>query len=318
MEYQNVGGLNCIIFIVEEVMSTIDIAMATYNGEQFISDQINSIIEQTHQDWVLYISDDGSTDQTIDIINNFSSKDSRIKLINTDRQGGVISNFNKALESTNADFVVLSDQDDLWPQGRLEVLLAAISKDSNVNQPKLIFTDLTLINEAGETIAKSFYKENSLNPLENSRGYNLLWKSTVYGCTTIMNRALLDVALPIPVEVHMHDQWLAMKAHQNRGLEFIDVSTIMYRQHNNNVVGGINKGILNRIKDSKHSINNIYNSIRKTKSYLRRYEGLYFHDRTFISNKDFFKFALLEILPNSFKSDKKLNSLIIFILFLIS
>lgn len=299
-------------------MSTIDVAMATYNGEQFISDQINSIIEQTHQDWVLYISDDGSTDNTVSIIKDFALEDSRIKLINIDRQGGVISNFNKALESTSAEFIVLSDQDDLWPQDRLDILLAAISKDNSIKQPKLVFTDLTLINEAGETIAKSFYKENKLNPLENLRGYNLLWKSTVYGCTTIMNRALLDVALPIPVEVHMHDQWLAMKAHQNRGLEFIDVSTIMYRQHNNNVVGGINKGILNRIKDSKHSMNNICNSIRKTKSYLRRYEGLYFHDRTFISNKDFFKFAVLEILPSVLKSDKKLKSLTILTLFLMS
>lgn len=299
-------------------MSTIDIAMATYNGEQFISDQINSIIEQTHQDWVLYISDDGSTDNTVSIIKDFALEDSRIKLINIDRQGGVISNFNKALESTSAEFIVLSDQDDLWPQDRLDILLAAISKDNSIKQPKLVFTDLTLINEAGETIAKSFYKENKLNPLENLRGYNLLWKSTVYGCTTIMNRALLDVALPIPVKVHMHDQWLAMKAHQNRGLEFIDVSTIMYRQHSNNVVGGINKGILNRIKDSKHSMNNICNSVRKTKSYLRRYEGLYFHDRTFISNKDFFKFAVLEILPSVLKSDKKLKSLTILTLFLMS
>ena len=297
-------------------MNTIDIAMATYNGELFISEQINSIIKQTHQDWVLYISDDGSTDKTVNIINKFVLEDSRIKLINVDRQGGVISNFNKALKSTSAEFIVLSDQDDLWPEDRLEVLLSAISKDNNVNQPKLVFTDLTLIDGAGKIIAKSLYKENSLNPLENLRGHNLLWKCTVYGCTTIMNRALLDIALPIPINAHMHDQWLAMKAHQNKGLAFLDVSTIMYRQHTNNVVGGINKGTLSRIKDSKRSIDNLSNNVKKTKNYLKDYKGLYFDNRAFLSYKDFLKFARLEIAPELFKSRKKIQSLVFLIGFI--
>lgn len=298
-------------------MSTIDIAMATYNGEKYISEQIDSIVSQSYQDWVLYISDDGSTDKTAEIVNDFVLQDSRIKLVNKDRQGGVVSNFNKALEHTTSEFIVLSDQDDLWPKDRLKVLLEAILKD-NSSQPRLIFTDLTLVDEEGAIIADSFYKENSIKPLENIRRYNLLWKSTVYGCTTIFNRALLNIALPIPTGAHMHDQWLAMKAQQNEGLAFLDVPTVMYRQHSNNVVGGINKGILRKIKDSRRSINNILYGVKKTKDYLKDQEGLYFNNRTFTSHNDFFRFAAFEIFPKVINGDKKIQTLIIFIFFLIS
>ena len=318
MEYQNVGGLNCIIFIVEEVMSTIDIAMATYNGEQFISDQINSIIEQTHQDWVLYISDDGSTDQTIDIINNFASKDSRIKLINTDRQGGVIPNFNKALEYTNAEFVSLSDQDDIWPVDRLEILINEVSKNNETKQPQLIFTDLTLVDEDGVVISESFYRGSGINPLENLEGYNLLWKCTIYGCTTIMNRALLDITLPIPLNAHMHDQWLSMKAYQNKGLKYLNSSSIYYRQHEDNVVGGTNRSFLDRLLNAKRSASNLFTKAKNTKSYLKQHDGLYFQDRSFRTRKDFFGFALAEIFPNIFKTKKKVQTLVFLTGFLLS
>lgn len=299
-------------------MSTVDIAMATYNGEKYISEQIDSIINQSYQNWKLYISDDGSTDKTVEIVNDFVLQDSRINIVNKDRQGGVISNFNKALEHTTAEFIVLSDQDDLWPKDRLEILLAAISKDNNVDQPKLIFTDLTLVDEDGAIIADSFYKANSLNPLQNMEGYNLLWNSTVYGCTTIFNRALLNIALPIPTGAHMHDQWLAMKAHQSKGLEFLNVSAVMYRQHSNNVVGGINKGVLRKIKDSKRSINNIMKNVKKTKDYLKKYEGLYFQGRKFNSYIDFMRFAALEILPHTLKNNEKAKSLFFFIGFVLT
>lgn len=298
-------------------MSTVDIAMATYNGEKYISEQIDSIINQNYQNWKLYISDDGSMDDTVKIIKNFVSKDNRIELVNTERQGGVIQNFNKALEHTDAEFIVLSDQDDLWPKNRLEMLVTKISNHSGKNQPRLIFTDLTLINETGEIIAESFYKENSLNPLQNVERYNLLWNSTVYGCTTIMNRALLDMVLPIPTNAHMHDQWLAMKAHQNKGLVFFDVPTVLYRQHSENVVGGNKKNIFQKVRDSKSNSKAILKSVKKTKQYLKEYEGLYFSNRAFNSSKDFMKFATFEILPCAVKNNQKAKSLFFLIGFLL-
>lgn len=298
-------------------MSTVDIAMATYNGENFISEQIDSIINQSYQDWKLYISDDGSSDNTVEIIKTFVSKDKRIELVNTERQGGVISNFNKSLKYTTADFIMLSDQDDIWPSDRLKLLLNTIQQENNIDEPKLVFSDLTLVNEVGGEIAKSFYKANNLDPLNNLQGYNLLWNSTVYGCTTIMNRALLNLVLPVPNDAHMHDQWLAMKAHQYNGLIFLDTPTVMYRQHSSNVVGGINKGMLNKIKDSKNSIKAILLSVKKTKNYMKNHKGLYFSDRSFDSSSDFLKFAKHEILPYVLMQNRKVKSLVFFIGFVL-
>lgn len=297
-------------------MSTVDIAMATYNGEKYISEQIDSIINQSYQDWRLYISDDGSTDNTVKIVKTFVSKDERIILINTERQGGVIPNFNKALEHTRAGFIALSDQDDIWPVNRLEILVNEISKNNETNQPQLIFTDLTLVDEDGNTIAESFYSENSIDPLENLEGYNLLWRSTVYGCTTIMNRSLIDIVLPIPLDAQMHDQWLAMKAHQSNGLRFFNSSTILYRQHSSNVIGGTNKGTLNRIKDFKSNLNNLGKNIERIKSYLKKNKGLYFPNRCFNDYKDNIRFAIFEIFPYFIKGNKKIKTLVIFFLFI--
>lgn len=299
-------------------MSTVDIAMATYNGEKYISEQIDSIINQSYQDWKLYISDDGSTDDTIKIVKTFVSMDERIILINTKRQGGVIPNFNKALEHTSAEFVALSDQDDIWPVDRLEILINEISKNNKINQPQLIFTDLTLVDEDGIVISESFYRGSGINPLENLEGYNLLWKCTIYGCTTIMNRALLDISLPIPLDAHMHDQWLSMRAYQNKGLNYLDSSSICYRQHEDNVVGGTNRSFLDRLLNAKRSANNLFIKAKNTKSYLKNYDGLYFADRSFKTRKDLFRFALSEIFPNIFKTKKKVQTLVFLTGFLLS
>ena len=104
-------------------MSHVDIAMATYNGEAYIEEQLCSILNQTHTDWTLYISDDGSTDSTTSIIEKYLISDARIKLINRVKQGGVVRNFNKALEATTADYIMLSDQDDFWYENKIELLL---------------------------------------------------------------------------------------------------------------------------------------------------------------------------------------------------
>lgn len=294
-------------------MKIIDIAMASYNGERFIEEQILSIQRQTYSLWNLYISDDGSSDQTIEIIKKIAKYDQRIKLINTERQGGVIANFNKVLMSTYANYIVLSDQDDIWPEGRLEILVTEIQKYEDANPEKgiLVYTDLELIDQDGMTIAESFYKLNKLNPLENLYGFNLLWISSVYGCTTIMNRNLLDLALPIPDNVQMHDQWLALKAKQNNGLFYLDEKTIKYRQHDNNVVGGHSTTFFSRIKNSKKIFKNIYNNSQS---------AIYFLKILNFSNKNNTKylwiFAIREILPKVFYGSKKLYSFLFLFIFL--
>ncbi|MBE4896318.1 glycosyltransferase, partial [Enterobacter cloacae complex sp. P16RS2] len=99
-------------------MKQVDIALATFNGEKYIREQIESIQKQTYSNWRLLISDDCSTDSTIAIIKELMQNDRRINIVNESRQGGVIKNFNKALMHTTAEYILLCDQDDIWPSER--------------------------------------------------------------------------------------------------------------------------------------------------------------------------------------------------------
>lgn len=300
-------------------MKKIDIAMATYNGENYIEDQIKSIQNQTYENWCLYISDDGSSDCTTDLIKKCMSVDQRIKLINIERQGGVIKNFEKTLQNTNSDYIVLSDQDDLWPKNRLEILLTEIKSREEKNKDKaiLVFTDLELINENGVKINDSFYKINKINPICNMKPNRLLWSCTVYGCTTIMNRKLLSLALPIPETALMHDQWLAFIANRNEGLFYCDYRSIKYRQHANNVVGGSSNSFFDKLKKFKKNLKNIKNSIINIKKTIYGNHGLYEGDNNLKSHFDFIRFAFKEIFPEIFKGDRKIQMVFLFIGFLI-
>lgn len=300
-------------------MCRIDIAMATYNGEQFIEEQIKSIQAQSYRDWCLFISDDGSNDNTIKIVMEIQKLDSRVKLINVERQGGVIQNFNKALESTSAEYVVLCDQDDIWPNDRLEIMFDEIKgKEKSKEKGIMLFTDLELIDETGNVIADSFYHINRINPLKNLEPNKLLWNCTIYGCTTIVNRALLNKSLPISSNALMHDQWLALKANQDNGLYFINkYKSILYRQHSNNVVGGSNHGFFSKLKKIKKNLSNIKKSVISIKKNLYGNNGLYGKNNSLTSNMDFIKFAFVEIFPEIFKGDRKLHVLFLFIGFII-
>ena len=299
-------------------MKEIHIAMATYNGAPYILEQIESIQRQTYTNWNLYISDDGSTDNTVEIISNLVKNDTRIKIINRERQGGVVKNFNKALMATTAEYVVLSDQDDIWFDDRLEKLVHKIQElEVTNNMSVLVFTDLELVDADAKTIAKSFYVSNGLKAEENMQKHNLLWRSTVYGCTTIMNRRLLDQSLPIPDYAQMHDQWLALNAKQENGLYYFDYKSLKYRQHANNVVGGSSNGFSSKLKNFRKNLNNIKTSVLKIKILLKKRPNLYQDNYQFNNYFNFFYFAIKEIFPTILLGDKKIQTIFIFMGFLI-
>lgn len=253
---------------------TVDIVLASYNGEKYISMQIDSILNQSHKNFRLYISDDGSTDGTVNIVKRYIEKDKRIQLVNTSRVGGVIKNFEVALLYTKADYIMLSDQDDYWLPDKIEQQLKSILKKEEEFKDKAIlgYTDLELVNEDLKHISSSFYNSAKLNPERNLNYCNLSWMGSVMGCTIIMNRMALNNALPFSENIIMHDHWLAMKTLESGHLFYIDKAYIKYRQHNNNVSGGVGfrkktidkvfdltayKKIINRCKQvsSMHELN---------------------------------------------------------------
>lgn len=218
----------------------IAVLMSTYNGEDYLAQQIESIQNQSYKDWRLFIRDDGSNDDTVKIIEEYQRKDRRIQLINQGhiKNVGVVRSFFELLENVDADFYMFSDQDDYWLPDKIKVTLEAMQK-YNFDLPNCIYTNLQIVD-----------KELNGNEILLKRNWqaftNVLFTNNVYGCTMMINDSLkrmIDFKQLNYQRIYMHDWWLALIAAEFGNLHFIDQATILYRQHGTNQVGATNKSI---------------------------------------------------------------------------
>ncbi|HEN3061675.1 TPA: glycosyltransferase family 2 protein [Streptococcus agalactiae] len=213
----------------------VNILMATYNGEKFLAQQIESIQKQTSKEWNLLIRDDGSSDKTCDIIRNFTAKDSRIRFINENEHHnlGVIKSFFTLVNYEVADFYFFSDQDDVWLPEKLSVSLeAAKHKASDV--PLLVYTDLKVVNQELNILQDSMIRAQSHHA--NTTLLPELTENTVTGGTMMINHALAEKWFT-PNDILMHDWFLALLAASLGEIIYLDLPTQLYRQHDNNVLG---------------------------------------------------------------------------------
>ncbi|HEO6713513.1 TPA: glycosyltransferase family 2 protein [Streptococcus agalactiae] len=213
----------------------VNILMATYNGEKFLAQQIESIQKQTFKEWNLLIRDDGSSDKTCDIIRNFTAKDSRIRFINENEHHnlGVIKSFFTLVNYEVADFYFFSDQDDVWLPEKLSVSLeAAKHKASDV--PLLVYTDLKVVNQELNILQDSMIRAQSHHA--NATLLPELTENTVTGGTMMINHALAEKWFT-PNDILMHDWFLALLAASLGEIIYLDSPTQLYRQHDNNVLG---------------------------------------------------------------------------------
>lgn len=213
----------------------VNILIATYNGEKFLAQQIESIQKQTFKEWNLLIRDDGSSDKTCDIIRNFTAKDSRIRFINENEHHnlGVIKSFFTLVNYEVADFYFFSDQDDVWLPEKLSVSLeAAKHKASDV--PLLVYTDLKVVNQELNILQDSMIRAQSHHA--NTTLLPELTENTVTGGTMMINHALAEKWFT-PNDILMHDWFLALLAASLGEIIYLDLPTQLYRQHDNNVLG---------------------------------------------------------------------------------
>lgn len=213
----------------------VNILMATYNGEKFLAQQIESIQKQTFKEWNLLIRDDGSSDKTCDIIRNFTAKDSRIRFINENEHHnlGVIKSFFTLVNYEVADFYFFSDQDDVWLPEKLSVSLeAAKHKASDVLL--LVYTDLKVVNQELNILQDSMIRAQSHHA--NTTLLPELTENTVTGGTMMINHALAEKWFT-PNDILMHDWFLALLAASLGEIIYLDLPTQLYRQHDNNVLG---------------------------------------------------------------------------------
>jgi rhamnosyltransferase len=219
------------------------IVLSTYNGAEFLAEQIESIRAQTVPAWRLYIRDDGSGDETLAIIANCAARDSRISVL-ADPGGnlGAPASFGLLLSHAFArgeSFVFLSDQDDVWLPSKAErMLTAAVEQEGQTGPhvPLLVHSDLRVVSPQLNLVHRSYLRLQQLDPQEDAQPARLLFRNAVTGCATLVNRALLARALPFP-RVAMHDWWLAQCAAVFGRIAFVDEATVLYRQHDANVLG---------------------------------------------------------------------------------
>ena len=219
----------------------ISILLASYNGEQFIADQIRSILSQTVQDFKLYINDDASTDGTWQIISDFAEEHpEKIFISQSDKNsGGAKHNFLKMMVEIKDDYVMLCDQDDVWLSDKIEKTFAKIvemEREYGAETPLLAHTDLSIVNENLEIISPS-YRVVMNADFSRTSLRNMISQTTVAGCAVMYNRALADKIRSAPDFTVMHDWWLLLTASAFGKIGFIEDQTILYRQHSNNEVG---------------------------------------------------------------------------------
>ena len=200
----------------------ISVCIACYEGSRFIEQQLNSILIQLSAEDEVVISDDGSTDATVALINGLM--DSRIVWAGIGGRLGVVKNFERALQHAKGDFIFLADQDDVWLPNKVEVMLACL-RDVN-----LVVSDCVVVDEQLNMLYPSFFN------LRSSRSgliRNLL-RNSYLGCCIAFRRSLLNYALPFPSHLPMHDWWLGLLAETFGGVLYIDQVLMMYRRHGKN------------------------------------------------------------------------------------
>lgn len=222
--------------------SKISIIMAAYNGGQYLSEQIKSILGQSYKEWQLIIRDDGSEDASLNIAKEYAQRyPEKIRLI-TDRDSniGVSQNFLRLLSYADTDYIMFCDQDDVWLPDKIEITfnkMREIKEEFGADIPVLIHTDLKVVNKNLDIISDSFWKFQHLAPQKGKSLKRLLVQNVITGCTVMINKALKDKIKLLPEQTLMYDWWISLVAAAFGKIDYVPAETILYRQHDNNDIG---------------------------------------------------------------------------------
>lgn len=254
-------------------MEKVDILLATYNGEKYLREQIDSILNQTHTEFRLLISDDGSTDLTKTILEEYKNKDSRIEIFFQENNLGVVKNFEFLLGKVESKYYMFSDQDDIWKETKIEKSLNRIEEGFD-----LVYSDLEVVDENLNVTYSSYWKLKGIyNKIKKYNNFESLYLNNfITGCTIISKKELINSFMPLPntSKFVLHDYWISLIISQNGKIAYVEEPLIKYRQHKNNKVGSKKKS------DELRSID----EIRKLFIQVKKE-----HFKVFIENENKFK-----------------------------
>ncbi len=207
----------------------VSVCLTTFNGEKFLKRQLDTILEQLGERDELIISDDGSTDRTVEIIKSY--RDGRIKLLENSGSGSPVLNMEKALRAAGGDYVFLADQDDVWLPGRVEKTL------QKLQQFDLVVCNASIVDENEQLIHPSYFEWKG----SGAGFFRNLKKNSFLGCALAFNREILRRVLPFPKKIAMHDVWIGLMAECSGSVFFLDEKLMYYRRHKDNFTAAIQK-----------------------------------------------------------------------------
>ncbi len=242
-------------------MSQVHIVLSTYNGEQFLSEQLDSILNGTHQNFTIEVSDDCSTDRTVSIVKQYIEKyPQKISLHVNEKNLGYTMNFLEGLKRSQAPYVMFCDQDDIWMPEKIEHTLAHMNKieKNHENEPVLVYSDAMMFDSKSGDEMGLFHKNSHLST-EKVDISHLLIENKCIGCTVMLNQRVRDYLVQLPEGIRVHDWWLALICSSFGQIGYLDEPTLYYRQHSKNMIGGTSFvqyliGRIRSLKDQRETV----------------------------------------------------------------
>jgi glycosyltransferase involved in cell wall biosynthesis len=239
----------------------ISVCLATYNGEKYLKEQLDSIKKQTYKNFELIVQDDLSKDKTLEILQNYEGLN--IQVYKNKKNMGYIKNFESLLKKANGEYIAICDQDDVWELDKLEILI------NNIKENSLIYSDSLLIDGYGNSLDKTLSQKLKNNFIDSYSALNFLYDNSVSAHAMLFKKELLQHIFPFP-NVTYFDAWIAANAANTGSVKYINKTLVMYRQHSTNTLGNvkktkkkITKTIQNKVQKKEQNVKNTSEKIKE-------------------------------------------------------
>ncbi len=251
------------------------IVLGSYNGEKYLAEQLDSILSGTYQNIHIEISDDGSTDRTLEISQKYvDNNPGRVEIHKNQTNMGYVKNFLYGLKRSKEKYTMFCDQDDIWMPDKVQVTLDKMKRleQEAGDLPMLVFTDAMLYNGETKEEMGSFHKTSHLDTDKTDLAH-LFMENKCIGCTVMVNSHVISYVKEIPEQVRVHDWWLALICASFGKIGYVSKPTLEYRQHSGNMIGSTSffSYFMNRIRSFKEQKQVLRRSILQGRAFYEMY-----------------------------------------------